>query len=227
MIPVLDIDNQAEQLLPPTKRGTKWLVTYRSFLAPVKRRYKYFRWFMDGADTDFYSSTYTYAKGDNTKDIFGVYESLTDGNLGNPTTDPANWLKVLDCFIGMTEQAQYNGRKLVYEYALNRFLNGLPQGSVRSEFIAANSDIYITTDVPAYTSFVMYPDSVSSSKMFPTLSTGFMFSTPVYITASTYKFTIYVPSALYASLGLSAEQIIRLFADRYCVIGCYYSIQTY
>lgn len=226
-IPVIDIDNEAEQLLPPPKRLPKFLLFWRACLSPIKRDNKYRQWMLGGADTDFYSSTFTYAQGDNTKDIYGVYESLVSDNTGNPTTDTTKWVKVLQSFVGVKELAQYTSQKLTFEYSLNRQLNGLAAGTIKSEFNAANGDIYIINVVPAYTSFVMYPDSASSSKMYPTFSTGIMFDPPVYLGATTYQFIINVPSGLYASFGAAAEQIIRQFADRYTIVGTGYTIQQY
>ena len=229
MTPRIDINDLAVQALPPNYRLPKFEIMSRALLSPLDTLNRIFIDYQYGdAFTDWYSPTFAYSKGDKTKTLFGVYVSTQDGNIGNDPLDNKStyWYKILPCYIGATERSKYTANKIIFEYALNRYL-GTTFRDYTDDLYTPNSDIYIETDSPTVTSFVMYPDSASSSDMYPGFSTGYLLEPPVYSASSSYAFTIYVPAAFYASLGTTAEQIIRSFADKLCVTGVTYTIATY
>lgn len=227
MTPTFDVDNFVVQMTPIQYRITNTLLFVRSMNSQLAWLQGLFNDLQNGSSCDFYDPALPYAKGNRAKSYFGVYESLVDSNLGNDLNDTAYWLKVLDSYIGSNELCQYSSNKIVFEYALNRIF-GLTFRQYANASYTPLSDIYISTDAPAFTSFMMsaYPLN-PLSYMYPTYSTGIMYDPPVYTAASTYLFTIHVPAAFYASLGVDAEKIIRAFADRIAMAGTQYSIQTY
>lgn len=229
-IPIVDVDNEVVQMLPSAQRLPYWKIFVRAVVSQVKRLNYLFQYYMDGSiDTGYYSALVSYNKGDLVRTIDGVYESLANSNLGNAVSDTTYWLKVLGSFIGADERVAYNGRKLTFEYALNRYFNTTfrqPDDPVTP----TNSDIYIDNVVFTDTSFVMYPDSARSSKMYPDTSTGYLWDIPVYASITTYQFNINIPLAVFLALGSTnpiRESIVRQFADKYCVSGLSYNIVTY
>lgn len=233
-VPEIDIDLLTVNMLPPEQRKPHWKIMATALNSPNDRLYDLLTSFMNGSiDLGYWISTITYSAGDLVRTINGVYESLTDGNTGHAVSDPAYWLKVLDSFIGATERSKYNGRYLTLTWALNRhFGTTFRQPPYPAPYGGSGtySDIYLTTDNIVDTSFVMFPNSERSSKMFPTFSTGWLFDTPVYANASTYRYTVHVPEAVFDALGDTDEvrkSVIRGIVDIYNVSGINYSIETY
>jgi hypothetical protein len=230
MIPEIDYDQQAIEVLPDGQRTPYWIVFMRAMFSPVKWLYGKFKAFAFGESLDSYDATIAYAVSDKVKYKFGTWESQQNDNTGNtPNSSPDYWIKRNDSFIGADERVVYDGKKLNFERALNRIFETTfrqPDDVVNP----THSDIYITNAVPDYTSFVMYPDSEQSSVMYPDGSEDYMFDTSVYDTASTYAFIIHTPIAIWNALGDTdavRESIVRNFADRYAPSGTTYSIAQY
>ena len=228
MTPDIDILDLGVQILPPDKRLDGFEVMVWSLLSPVDRMNRIFQQYQNG-DTlsDWYDSTSTYNKGDRIKDYFGVYECLLDGTIGvAPIANKDYWYKILPCYIGVNERANYCANKIVFEYALNRYF-GTTFRQYADDAYTPISDIYITTDVPAYSSFVSFTTETLTSDVYTGSASNYSFNSYISTTATTYKFTIYVPIAFYTSLGTTADQQIRFFADKINVSGMTYSITTY
>lgn len=229
-VPQIDYDDQAEQMLPTAQRKPKWIIFAKALVSQVKRLYVLFVYFMTGSvDAGYWSVATTYAKGELVRTVDGVYESLEAGNIGNAVTDTTYWLKVLGSFIGVNERVRYNSQKIVFEYALNRYFGTTfrQPTSYTGTGTLPLSDIYITTVAPVYVSFVSYGAEPLTSAVYKDRTIDFVFGDEVYLSASTYKFIIHIPAAVYSALGSTAEQIVRSFADRYRILGTTYTIQTY
>lgn len=231
MTPIIDIDNHSVQMLPSYQRQTKWIVFVRSLLSYMQYLNYLFRYYIgNSVDSGYWSALVTYDKGNRVRSLQGVYESIVDGNIGNPITDTDYWIKVLDSFIGVKERVRYNGRVLTFEWALNRYFNTTFRQPDHVE-TPTRSDIYITDVSRVGRSFVMYPSWYLSSAMYPyTSAPKYMLNPPVYTAPSTYVFDINIPIAVYTALGSTAairESIVRQFADKYCVSGLTYNIVTY
>jgi hypothetical protein len=234
MTPTVDINQQAVELLPRLQRKVKWIIFARAMQTPNARLNQLLQFYTDGSiDSGYWSSGTTYSKGDYVRTFEGVYESIADGNTANPVTNTLWWVKVLPWFIGAKERLNYNGRYLTLTYALNRhFGTTFVQPPYPSPYGGGSTwpDIYITTNAIANSSFVMYPTGAASSKMYPSYSTGYMFDPPAYATASTFKYTIHFPLAVFNSLGSSAairEAVVRRVVDLYNTCGIDYEIVTY
>lgn len=227
-VPVVDFELQAGNMLPFAQRLPYWLIFVRSLINPIVRLYSLLLSFMNGSvDLGYWSSVITYAKGDRVRSINGVYESLVDGNLNNAVTNELYWTKVLGYFIGANERVVYNGRKINFEWALNRYFNTTfrqPDDPVTP----TPSDIYIANISINDTSFITGSNSPSS--VYSYTSSGYVFGTEVYGFASSYEFYIYIPLTIYNALGITdaiRESIVRGFADKYVAVGTFYTIQTY
>lgn len=231
MTPQVDINNQVVQMLPSLQRKPYWILFARALNSYFQYLNFLFRYYMNGStDTGYWNVLSTYSKGDRVRSINGVYESLVDSNTGNVITDTDYWIKVLDSFIGVNERVRYNGRKLTFEWALNRYFNTTFRQPDHPE-TPTPSDIYISNVAIAYDTFTMYPTWYLSSIMDKdTSAPDYMLSPAVYDTATTYQYNINIPLAVYNALGATGairESIVRDFADRYNVTGLIYNVVTY
>lgn len=217
---------QGALAMPPNKRQPKYLMWIYSLLSPLN-------WLRDVVFSNYkVSATYdeyaagTYAKGDRVKYGTSFYESLIDSNTDAPTT--ANWLKIVDNFIGVNDRVLFRSEKILFEYALNTWFNTDAEPCVWSK-VPGDSTIYITNNAITTGFFrVGTSEELSSSVGF------FTSSEPVgndggAVTIQ-YAFTINIPTAVYAAIGTTAaerEQTVRNFADKYNTTGLFYNIQTY
>ncbi len=199
--------------------------------------YILFTFYMGGSlDTGYWSGAITYSKGDLVRDLTGVYESLSDGNIGNAITDSTYWLKVLNSFIGASERVKFDGKYLKLTWALNREFNTTfrqPPYPAPYDFGTGSgtfSDIYITNAVPTYVPFVVGLAAAESSHVGLTPFTFFVPIEPTYTSASAYAFVIHIPTAVYTALGATTairKSIVDKFVGRYAVVGTYWTIVTY
>jgi hypothetical protein len=197
-----------------------------------------YRQYQNGGVTSYYNAAATYNAGERIVYNYRSYESLVSSNIGNtPDTSPNDWLLVNESFIGMAERRLYQGKKLILEYALNKYFAeelsfhgyiGFRQPN--NAFTPTPSDIYIETALPTHTSIILFSDRQDPNTLF-SLPTGYyMFSSMITGTSSTYLFNIYVPVLVYASINADstiADKIIRNFVDRYRIAGTNYNIITY
>lgn len=245
-VPSIDFYRYADDALPPNHRLTKFIIWIRSLMFTWWYRYQLFKRYMLSAnDVSFYDSTATYVAGDLTKTILGVFVSRADSNTGNPVTNETYWYKVLDFFIGATERTKYNGRYLNLTYQLNRYFqgelsaNGLvgfrqpPYPAPYDYGLGSGtfSDIYITSDPVVFRSFIMRPRGYLSTFMYPRTSAPYyMFNPPRYTPASSYRFTVHIPLAVFDALGSDdaiRESVVRKFVNKYNVSGTFYTVTTY
>lgn len=238
MTPIVDIDNLTVQMLPSAQRLEYWEIFAKSLNSDIKRINTFFQYYQNGSiDSGYWSVSTTYGKGELIRDLTGVYESQTDGNIGNAISDTTYWLLVLPSFIGANERIRFDGKYLQLTWDLNRIFNTTfrqPPYPYPYDFGTGSgvfSDIYITNDIPVYTEFVMYPTDIPSSKMYPIGSGAwFMFTPPIYTAASTFRFVINIPVAVYTALGADAairESVVRKFVDPLVPSGINYRILTY
>lgn len=227
-VPQVDFNLQVVNMLPLSQRLPYWKIFVRALVGPIVRLYELFNFYMyNSVDAGYWSSIVTYSVGDKVRDISGVYESLVDGNLNNAITDTAYWYKVLDYFIGADERAVYNGRKINFEWALNRYF-GTTFVQPNDPVTPTPSEIFISNKVITQTSFIT--GSNDASVVYSYSSSGYVFGTEIYGFASSYNFYINMPLAVYNALGTTGairESIVRAFADKYTAVGTFYSIITY
>lgn len=229
---LFDITRYVYNNLPIQYRLSKFGLFVQSLLYSISYDYMVFTDYgFSNLALSHYSSAVTYGEGDRVVYKFAEYISLQAGNLANnPETATTYWTKINDIFIGVNERVKYNGRKLTFEYALNRYFNTTFRQPDHVE-TPTNSDIYISNVPVTSRSFVMYPSWYLSSIMSPrTSAPEYMLDPPVYTASSTYQYDINIPLAVFNALGTTnpiRESIVRNFADRYNETGLIYNVVTY
>lgn len=217
-----DVSITGPQLVPPHRRLPKRLSWIYAILLPAQWAWNnLFNDFTNGSTAPIYDPTATYNFGDQA--VWSdrkVYQCVSSAPItATDPTDTNNWLKVLDNFIGARERLKYNAQRMVFEYALNRwFFN-----------IGAANLIYISNNAPTYQPFVMGQTSAYSSTM-PNNSIYANYFMANAISPILTDYTIYVPVALFNTLGTSnsnRERVVRNFADLYNLAGMKYDVVTY
>ena len=153
-----------------------------------------------------------------------IYKSLLDSNIGkDPVNNPDFWIIISPNFMGVDTRLKINSQKLVFEFGLNLWFNTIFRQ------LPLVSDIYIKNNsnlnlVP----FVAGFNESQSSKVTTISSDGFIGIN--YVFTPYYGFSIYIPIAIYNSIGTTSqesESIIRNFSNKYIISGTYYNIITY
>src|ERR1022692_878526 len=170
MVPIFDINNDfSVSDLPYYKRLSKWIQNIRGSLSQISYIDYVFRKYMNGSDDlSFYDNLISYHKNDFVINEYSVFQSLSDNNLGNLTSDTNFWYCVLDSFIGRVEVANYVCRKLPFEFFINHYfkqqiLNSGLIGfknptSIVGDSYSPNSDIFIENVVPVNYSITGFDD---------------------------------------------------------------------
>jgi hypothetical protein len=238
-VPLFDVNNYILDYIPRTKRKPYFVAWFKGLLSQIDRLNRIFNDYRNGStDLGYWSNVISYSSGNRVRTLFGTFESLINSNLANDPLldDGTKWIKVLNSFIGSDERISYTAQKLNMEYNLNRVFTG--NGAIYRTPTSINpgigylplSDIYITNVVPAYTSFCIFSSESGSSAVYSGISSGFIFSTEVYGTFTTFRFAVNIPSAVYSSIDSNpaiAETIVRSVVDKYRLEGTFYDIITY
>ena len=223
---VLDTDYIGEQLTPPKLRNIKMLSWLKVLLKPLSNLFNinFLKYKLGETSSDFNISSNYY---------FGERVIWTDKRIYEQTHLPITtitgiypdnsdyWTPILDNFIGSDERIKYNAQKMLFEYALNRFFR-IP---------ITDPQIYIVNQTTFITPFVMGNSGTYSSSM-PINSINqinYLGNAYTY-TSFSYDYEIYVPIAVYNTLGTDAtnkENAIRNFADLYNLAGMSFSVLTY
>ena len=238
MTPIVNINTLAIQNLPPNKRLPVWMGMIEAFVSPLRWLMGIFTQYKEGGVSTYWDSGVSYSIGTRVVYNYAVYESLVGSNIGNiPDVDLDSWMLVNASFLGVNERRLYQGKKLILEYALNRYfaeeLDDNGEVGFRQPDDAFNptpSSIYVEDDIPDLLTFTMYPDAGQSDAMFPTYSTKYMTPTPIYSGASPYQFIVWIPTAVFASINsdsMIVDQIVTNFVNRYAVAGTFFTVQTY
>jgi len=163
-----------------------------------------------------------------------------------PNLDTTNWVKICDSFIGIREQIRYNFQKLSLEYALNRYFQVSPfsviewsvtfSGGVPTTHLTPPyTQIYIKGTGNVLSNFWLSNGGIGALTSYMPNSSNYShyYLGNSYSTYNAYQFTVYVPSALYTTignnqpLGVSADDAIRSVVDKYTLAGSNYNITTY
>ncbi|RYD57010.1 MAG: hypothetical protein EOP56_09390 [Sphingobacteriales bacterium] len=220
----IDYTELVYDTLPPDKRTTrhaKWLIALVSPLTWLKDLF--FTDYLQGTTYAAYNPLTTYAKGDRVTLTKAVYESLQNSNTGNGVLANLGvwWIKVQDNYLGVDERVQYNGHKLILEYALNKWFGG----TFRQPPL--ESDIYIENIAQSDLSFLVAATDNMSSPVGFTDSFGYVKGTNAGVDElPEFNFIIYVPTAIY-SLFTDPETIISEYAKQYVPVGLTFKIEEY
>ncbi len=210
------------QLLPPDKRFTRQVAWVKCLLSPLQwGRDLWMGSYRTGSTALPWLGSSTYDKYDRVLYKQKVYESLIDNNIDNPTIQ-ASWMVVQQNFIGVSERVLYNGNKLIFEYAINKFF-----GTVFRQ-PPNNSDIYVVVYNKPLSVFLVGGTEGNSSLVYSNTSSEFVIND--YDFNSFFNMTIMVPAAVFSALDPSpanSEKIIRNYANQYIIAGIIYNVQTY
>lgn len=218
----VNYDKIGPQLLPPDKRFPRLLAFLKALLSPLQwARDIWLGSYRSGSDALPWLSSTTYRKYDRVLYKQTVYESLVDNNTDLPTLK-VSWMVVQQNFIGVFERVLYNGNRLIFEYAINKYFG------TRFRQPPGRSDIYTITYPKPFSVFVVGGTEGNSSVVYANRSTEYIID--AYDFNSFYNMTIFVPEAVFSALDPSSancEKIIRNYADQYIIAGIIYKIQTY
>lgn len=120
----LNYNLHSENLLNPLNRTQTNLDFITSINAPMQSAHdSLFTDYKKGANYPAYNGGTSYSIYN--KVIFtdkGVYESLSNGNVGNsPDSSPLMWRKRQDLYIGVDERIKWNGQNMVLAALLNKW----------------------------------------------------------------------------------------------------------
>jgi len=217
---VIDFSLLWEKLYPPILRQSLHLAWGTVVTKPLQRlRNLAFEDYANGSIATRYDNSTAYSVGD---EVYytnrSVYKCI-EASTGNIPTDTTYWTKILDNRIGVRERIKYDSRKVLFEYALNRWFD-VP---------SADPQIYITNNTIYGTAFIMGRSGTLSSTM-PRSSSHQLYYLGNSYTYRSDAFTIYVPILVFNALdtnNTNRENIIRNFADNYVLAGITYSVTTY
>ena len=188
--PVIYGDNElqvANDLSPTKRRLPIWLAWFQSLLTPQQ-------WLNDLVFTKYYGgssaaawvsgNTYSYA--DNVLYLDNsVYECINPLGITSatpPNLDTANWIKILNTFIGIAERIRYTGQKCFLEFFLNRYFQvtgtGLPFNASAKWY---NNVPYSVGQNVYYTNGKLYTCILAHTNQLPTNTTYWVLNPSIYI----------------------------------------------
>lgn len=214
----VDIALFARNTAPSVDTTEEDLAMRRGLLSAMGRVFDSLKDYKEGSTAPIFSGTanlYDQISFNN-----AIYECIVAVTSNDPAGAPQDWSLILPSAVGSDETQIYNSGKLSLEWALNKRF-GLTFNQPPN-----TPDIYIQTNVITNIFFRVGAVETTSSAVGFALSTEFI-PFDALVTPSPPNFTIFFPTADYASLGVNAESIIRSFVDRYVAYSITYNIQTY
>jgi len=234
------VSNETLQLTPPNKRETTTLAYLSVFDDKFQKLHDlFFDNFADGSTEIDYAGGTTYSVGNRVRYIDNkIYERIGTGNTtGVAPTDLTKWMAVINNFIGVRERSKYTSSRVVFEWALNKWFK-----TVFRQFTAWDgagnptplSDIYIQNTAVDFGSFMVGVNEAQSSDVMFSDSEQTSFINLAYF-FNTSMFTINIPTAVYnallpaepAGITTAKDNVVRVFADKYCLGGVQYIIAIY
>jgi hypothetical protein len=217
---VIDFSLLWEKLYPPILRQSLHLAWGAVVVKPLQRlRSLALEDYANGSIATRYDNSTAYSVGDEVYYTNRAVYKCIGASTGNLPTDTTYWTRILDNRIGVRERIKYDSRKVLFEYALNRWFD-VP---------SADPQIYITNNDIYGTAFLLGESGETSSTMawnsnFQNFYLGNSYS------YESDAFTIYVPLLVFNALdtnNTNRENIIRGFADNYVLSGITYNVLTY
>jgi hypothetical protein len=192
MISTPDIysDNEtqvASDLSPSKRRLPIWLAWFQSILQPQQ-------WLNDLVFTKYYGGSSApawvsgnpYSYGDDVLYLDNsIYECVNPAGITSttpPNLDSANWIKILNTFIGIAERIKYTGQKCFLEFFLNRYFQvtgtGLPFKASAKWY---NNVSYLIGQNVYYTDGNLYTCILANTNQLPTNNTYWVKNPSIYI----------------------------------------------
>ena len=256
----ISFNSLAERLLPPSRRVLNTLSYVIGLQSQVVYNYLLFRFdFLEGSNYPQWSDLASYLENDRITYKFRTYEAITD-NLNNNPELGINWRLLNNSVIGIEDQSRYNSQRLSFEGYLNKWfgVNAAPYIYIENNASKANPlYIYNTSEaLPSYfynesesVPFVLgdpylVADLVQESSVYYVCiqaNTGELITDENYWQVYNYStnesellsgidFTVFVPTAIYNTLGTDATQkdaSVQSQVDKYKAYGVNNNINTY
>lgn len=233
-IPSIDFNVYAANGLPSNKRLPRFTLWILALIYPLVWLWNVFAMYINGSVDAYYDPATTYAAGQWVRTLTGVYSSVQGGNTGHDVTDTIWWYQISPSFIGAIERAKYNARYLTLTYALNnQFGTTFRQPPYPDDpYVTggAFSQIYVSKTVPSFVSLALgaMPQTLGALGAVPSIIG--VATVPIIATASSYSFTIHVPTAIYTALGATnaiRDSKITRFVNNYLPGGLTFVIVQY
>ena len=224
---IYDFDAEiiAEQITPPVLRKPKHLAWLNVIVRPIQYLWERFRDWYAGVNYADWAILTSYSAG--TRVVWtdrAVYEARvphTSLGFNEPTgavDSAATWRKVQQFHIGADERVRYTSQIIVLEYALNKWYR-IPttDPQIYIENNAGNNSMVMGNTGPVST-----PMPNSSA-----FQVGYMANSPTF---SAYDFTVYVPVAVWNTLGATntvRELNVKSFVNFYKLAGINYNVTSY
>ena len=222
----------SENLLPPQRRLTKWKAWLTALLSSNQWLHDLvFNSYYGGDSAANWNPATTYNYGDRVKYIDNsVYESVNlipfvfatspNNDLYNQATGIGNWIRVLDSFIGVAERVRYNGKLIMLEWILNRYLGGvstLPIPTLPFTGASHVNQIYITKNVVNFSDFWMATTPQGSPQSYMPVDSKYAISFMPITTSALQKnmFTINVPALVAAAITANIVAVIPTSTNTY------------
>lgn len=213
----IDFSKQAEDLMPPDKRPSKFM--WAAIMVVLQWcRDLVLGSFKTGATAAPWAAG-AYNMFSQVKYQNGVWYALKDTSA-TPGTDATAWLQIQKNFLGADERVKYSGVSLVLEYALNHEFGG----TFRQPGSSSRSDIYCVRIGPELTGFrIGDADGSGGGSALGANNTTDSIGGPLPF-AQLHSFTIMILTALYTA---TTEEAIRDFVNIYIPVSINYTITTY
>jgi hypothetical protein len=217
----IDTDSQAEDLLPPTKRGTNTIAWLRGVLiGTISYYFTNWQTYTVRLSPSPYSSG-TYNKYAQVVWNQYIYECLINGTVTDPS-DTTSWKALNIQFVNTDERQYYTGDLNSLQWSLNKWY-----GTTYRD-LPDIPDIYIEKIVPSDSTFIVGITEDESSAVLTGDSTGYI---GLDLPSGDYvNFSVNVPVAFWPTLGAddaTREYNIRSFVNQHVDAGCLYKVNTY
>lgn len=223
-----DTNYVQEKLTPPLLRTPIRLDWLKTLTRPIQLKYTDIfdtsNSFKAGFSAAKWNVLTAYAVGNRVRFGISIYECLIANTGIDPSYDNVTWLLIEKDFVGLDQRIKFSSQHMVFQYVLNKYLNTTP---------ATLPTIYTLKNVVDTNGFYLGSDGDGSYGELGH-NTGSVTNQDDFLGTSysliQYAFTIYVPAALFTTLGSNAanrEQTVRNVADQFVLAGITYNIVTY
>ena len=225
----MDIDYVTEKNVPPDLRKPVRLALLRVLNYGLKKKYnEIFGPLNSYANGDYvypWSTLTTYNQGDNVSVGIERWECMAASSLGEfPKNNTDVWHKISDDFLGCNKRVNIYAGKMSMEYFLNLYLNNVSFAIIPLVYIATQTNA--TPTMMLNNNVAPYLNYMSNN---PVFQATYMASVSTY-TTSAVNFIVYVPSALFYTLGSTfadCQNVVRGFVDKWNTAGITYDVQPY
>lgn len=213
-----DTEKFIEDFVPPDKRLPKIFAHSKATASGIQFNIDEFQVYRKGVTYNPWSSLTTYVIGDLVVYEGSQFKSTTNSNLNNIPYNTSFWVLTQKQAIGSDERIKYNAKRLIFEYALNRYFGGTFRQPPNT------SDIFIKDLAFFNNSFLVGGIENNSSNVYLSNSSGLVVND--YLVQPPTSFSINVPTIIYNEHGGTDIPFLN-FANTITIAGKTPSILVY